>query len=116
MSNELYSVIITDSIGCTLDTVAFVEPTIGCFFIATALTPNGDGINDQWLVGGLEYFPEASVMVFNRWGQLLFESKGYTAAWDGTYKGENLATADYYFIIDYSPQAEPITGTVTIKY
>lgn len=116
LSEDVYSVTITDAIGCTLSEFAEVEPTIGCFFIATALTPNGDGFNDEWIVGGLEYYPQAIVQVFNRWGQLLFESKGYSTRWDGTWNGNLLPVADYYYVITYDENENPITGTVTIKY
>ncbi|MFM1931998.1 MAG: hypothetical protein RL226_1301, partial [Bacteroidota bacterium] len=74
---EVYTVVVTDAIGCTLSYLVEVEPTVGCFFIADMLTPNGDGANDEWVIGGLEFFPSSSVQIFNRWGQLLFESKGY---------------------------------------
>lgn len=115
-SSEFYTVTVTDDIGCTLDATVFVEPTIGCFYIATAITPNGDGSNDEWVIGGLEFFPDATVQVFNRWGQEVFESKGYPVRWDGRFKGEFLPVADYYFIIEYDKSKDPILGTVTIKY
>ena len=54
---DTYSVVVTDSLGCTLTRVVTVDPTIGCFFIAEAITPNGDGYNDEWIVGGLEFSP-----------------------------------------------------------
>lgn len=116
LPEEVYSVTVTDAIGCTLSFLVEVEPTIGCFFIAEAITPNGDGANDEWVIGGLEFFPNSTVQVFNRWGQLLFESKGYPTRWDGTFKGNVLPVADYYFVITYDQSKEPITGTVTIKY
>ncbi|MFM1930899.1 MAG: hypothetical protein RL226_202, partial [Bacteroidota bacterium] len=78
--------------------------------------PNGDGANDEWVIGGLEFFPSSSVQIFNRWGQLLFESKGYPNRWDGTYNGNILPIADYYYVITYDNSKDPITGTVTIKY
>lgn len=115
-SSEFYTVTVTDDIGCTLDATVFVDPTIGCFYIATAITPNGDGSNDEWVIGGLEFFPDATVQVFNRWGQEVFESKGYPVRWDGRFKGEFLPVADYYFIIEYDKSKDPILGTVTIKY
>ncbi|MEN9640428.1 MAG: hypothetical protein RLZZ262_2297, partial [Bacteroidota bacterium] len=80
------------------------------------LTPNGDGDNDLWLLGGIEYYPSAKIQVFNRWGQSVFESRGYNNPWDGSYQGQQLPVADYYFVIDYAEDKEPITGTVTIKY
>lgn len=115
-AEEQYEVIITDTLGCTIVAYAFIEPTEGCLFIATALTPNGDGSNDVWLIGGLEYFPLSTVQVYNRWGQILYESRGYSVPWDGTHNGNKVSVADYYFIIDYKVGEEPITGSVTVKY
>ena len=116
LDEGFYTVVVTDAIGCTLSDVVEVEPTEGCFFIATALTPNDDGFNDTWTIGGLEFFPQSNVKVFNRWGQLLFESEGYDSPWDGKFNGRPLPVADYYFIINYDDSQDPITGTVTIKY
>jgi gliding motility-associated-like protein len=116
LDEDVYDVTITDDIGCTIDTLAIVEPNIGCFFIATAITPNGDGANDEWLIGGLEYFPLSKVQVYNRWGQLLYESIGYSVPWDGRHNGNKLPASDYYFIITYDETEEPITGSVTLKY
>jgi gliding motility-associated-like protein len=115
-ANITYTVIVTDNIGCTVNAEVFVGATVGCFFISTGITPNGDGVNDFWTLGGLELFPECEVTVVNRWGQEVFFSKGYDAPWDGTYKNEKLPVADYYFVIDYSDTLDPIQGTVTIKY
>jgi gliding motility-associated-like protein len=114
--NANYTVRVTDDIGCNLTASVFVEVNIGCFFIATAITPNGDGVNDSWVLGGFEYYPDCKVNVFNRWGQTVFSSKGYPGQWDGRYNGQLLPVADYYFTIDYAPDKEVIMGTVTIKY
>lgn len=113
---DTYSVVVTDSLGCTLTRVVTVDPTIGCFFIAEAITPNGDGYNDEWIVGGLEYFPNSTVRVFNRWGQQVFSSTGYRERWDGRYNNVPLPMADYYYVIEFSGSEDPITGTVTLKY
>lgn len=114
--SQTYQVVVTDAIGCNLSAEVFVDPTLGCFFISTGITPNGDGVNDFWVLGGLEYYPDCKVNVFNRWGQNVFESKGYNNPWDGRLKGELLPVADYYFVIEYSEDKDPILGTVTIKY
>ena len=116
LSEDVYSVTVTDDIGCTLGFLATVEPTEDCLFIADALTPNADGINDRWVVGGLEFFPQSEVEVFNRWGQLVFRSKPGTTWWDGTFNGALLPASDYYYVISVFPGAQPITGTVTLKY
>lgn len=115
-SNLTYTVIVTDAIGCTLTDTVFVSPTVGCFFISNALTPNGDGYNDVWVLGGLEYFPDCVVNVYNRWGQNLYSSVGYLTPWNGLFKGEMLPAADYYYTIEYDKTKSPINGTVTLKY
>ncbi len=83
LKEDFYTVTITDEVGCTFTQSLFIDPTEGCFFVADALTPNGDGFNDEWIIGGLEYFPEAKVEVFNRWGQQVFQSIGTYTNWDG---------------------------------
>lgn len=116
LQEDMYSVVVTDSLGCTLTSTVEVEPTIGCLFIAEAITPNADGYNDEWIVGGLEYFPNAVVTVFNRYGQEMFRSVGYRERWDGRFNNKDLPVADYYYVIDFVDGTDPITGTVTLKY
>ena len=113
---DFYTITITDSLGCTFSEDLFIDPTEGCFFISNALTPNGDGYNDDWVIGGLEYFPEAKVEVFNRWGQQVFVSIGNYTNWDGKYNSNKLPVSDYYYVITFDPDSTPLTGTVTIKY
>jgi gliding motility-associated-like protein len=114
--NSDYMVLVTDAIGCNLSSSVFVDGNKECFFISTGITPNGDGVNDTWVLGGFEYYPECKVNVFNRWGQNIFTSTGYSAPWDGRFNGQLLPVADYYFTIDYSEEKEAIMGTVTLKY
>ena len=94
---DTYSVVVTDSLGCTLTRVVTVEPTIGCFFIAEAITPNGDGYNDEWIVGGLEYFPAAEVRVFNHGANRYSTLRGTQERWT-VVQQRAIAYGDYYFI------------------
>jgi gliding motility-associated-like protein len=85
--------------------------------IPTAFTPDGDGTNDFWIIPDLSTnFPNNIVRVYNRWGNLIFESEGYATPWDGTYNGEELPVASYYFIVDFNDGGvtKPESGTVTI--
>lgn len=79
-------------------------------------TPNGDGINDYFEIEHSERFPEMVVEVYNRWGSLLYSSKGYDSAtnWDGTTRGKEAPVGTYYYVIIPYSGAEPITGHVTI--
>ena len=83
--------------------------------IPNVFTPNGDGTNDVWNLNGIDEYPDAIVQVFNRWGDIVFESTvGYTEAWDGTYNGTDVPVATYYYIIKLSSSEEGISGTINI--
>ena len=111
-----YTVQITDAVGCVVDSSALVGFNPDCIFISTAITPNGDGFNDTWFIGGMDLHPNAVVQVYNRWGQLLFEESGYQDPWNGRFNGSELPIGDYYYFIDLGNGREPFTGTVTLKY
>ncbi len=81
--------------------------------IPNTFTPNGDGINDQWEVKGLESYTSASVQVFNRWGNRVFTSDG-SQPWDGRYQGDELPAGTYYYIITADQLYERISGAVSI--
>nr|WP_294793921.1 FG-GAP-like repeat-containing protein [uncultured Mucilaginibacter sp.] len=68
--------------------------------IPNAFTPNADGINDVWVIADLAFYPDCIVKIFNRNGALLYTSKGYATAWDGTANGKKLPPGTYYYVID----------------
>jgi len=82
--------------------------------IPNAFSPNNDGINDVWNIPALSSYADCSVQIFNRYGQLLFESKGYSKPWNGTFKGEQLPVATYYYIITANIKSGKIAGSVNI--
>ncbi|HJT73910.1 MAG TPA: gliding motility-associated C-terminal domain-containing protein, partial [Chitinophaga sp.] len=81
--------------------------------IPNAFSPNGDGINDYWAIDGLKARPVSTTEVFNRWGQLVFKSNGYSE-WPGTHKGKPLPTGTYYYVIKTSATEKPYTGWVQL--
>ena len=74
--------------------------------IPAAFTPNGDGENDLWLVEGLNTYEKASLKVFNRWGQLMFESVGDNfVGWDGyNQSGTEVTIGTYYYVIQLNDE------------
>jgi len=116
LTEDTYTVTVTDAVGCNLTVSEAITHIEGCLFIADALTPNGDGYNDEWIVGGLLDFPQSEVKVYNRWGQLLFFSSEGDVHWDGRFNNQRLPVADYYYTIELTPYDPPITGTVSLKY
>ncbi|MEI3801993.1 MULTISPECIES: T9SS type B sorting domain-containing protein [unclassified Chitinophaga] len=63
--------------------------------IPNAITPNGDGVNEVFIISGLELYPENELTILNRWGNHVFEQKGYTQNWNG--KGLNAGT--YFYLL-----------------
>jgi gliding motility-associated-like protein len=82
--------------------------------IPNAFTPNGDGINDYWKIPGIENYPGAVVQVFNRYGQQVFESKGYTTFFDGRLKGRALPSGVYYYVINLSSGCSILSGNLLL--
>ena len=82
--------------------------------IPNTFTPNNDGINDTWRIDYLNSYPDNRVQIFTRSGTVIFESKGYSKPWDGTFKGKPLPFDTYYYIIEPGSGRDPITGYVTI--
>lgn len=79
-----------------------------------AFSPNGDGVNDTWQIRYLDRYPDATVEVYDRYGQLLYQSVNYLVPWDGTYKGKSLPIGTYYYIINPKNGRQTISGSVTI--
>jgi len=120
LSNDVnYSVRYTDaSSGCFVDgTVAIrVNPAAGAAFIPTAFSPNNDGKNDLFRVGG-NNIKDVYLTVYNRWGEKVFEEKSALPAWDGTFKGvlQPLGTYVYYATVTFNDNSKSnFQGNVTL--
>ncbi len=79
-----------------------------------AFSPNGDGKNDVWNIPGIGNYPNCSVKIFNVWGVAVFTSKGYGTPWDGKYKGNDLPSGTYYYVIDPGDGSGELTGPVSL--
>ncbi|PKQ60519.1 hypothetical protein BZG02_18820 [Labilibaculum filiforme] len=83
--------------------------------VGNALTPNGDGINDKWLLQYESDLQAPEVAVFNIYGQEVYYSKSYQNDWKGNYNGSNLPNGAYYYLIDFKSESiKPIRGTLSI--
>ena len=103
--DECYGV---DSVKITVEKI--IDPVGG-------FSPNGDGVNDFFVIDRIANFPNAVVTIVNRWGNVIYVSPaGYTKPWNGTYKGNALTVGTYYYIIDLKDAVvkEPISGAVSI--
>jgi len=103
-----YTVTVTDDRGCTIDdNVTITQPEI-FIKVPSMFTPDGDGKNDFFVVEGLDIYPNASVVIFNSGGNVLYESSNAVAnPWDGTYKGTDVPVSSYYYIIKLNDSKVP---------
>lgn len=129
-SNNIVTYTVTGTLGdCVVQNqiVIIVNPNI---IPADVITPNGDGINDLWNILYIagptgtpvnNPFNNAEVKVFDRWGQIVFSSIGYTSGqeWDGTNGGKKLPASAYYYVIELNVEgieSEPFTGAISLIY
>ena len=89
-----------DSNGCVATDDAFVTVIPYCIKVMDAFTPNGDGMNDRWLVtNGAPCTKKNAVTIFNRYGHVVYKSDDYKNDWDGTYNGKPVPDATYYYVV-----------------
>lgn len=116
-----YTITVTDRTGCTASkdfTIDVIDDPRGCLKsikIFELFTPNGDGINDTWVIEGLQNYPDNSIQIFNRWGQQVYEVSPYNNDWQGTTTdGKSLPQGTYYYILTlYTTEAIQLAGDIT---
>jgi gliding motility-associated-like protein len=112
-SDTNYKLIVTSAEGCIAAAEVFVR-VLKFPVIPNAFTPNSDGINDTWNIKYLDSYPNNTVEIYNRYGERVYSSIGYAVPWDGRYKGADLPTGAYYYIINPKNGRKTISGSVTI--
>ncbi len=120
-ATTLYLLTITDSFHCSASKEILINVLNDCdsrLTIPSAFSPNGDGINDIFRVihrGEIEQF---DFKVFNRWGELVFETTNPNDGWDGYHKGslQELAVYAYYVRHLCSGKERTIIGNVTLVH
>jgi gliding motility-associated-like protein len=114
LEDGMFILEVTDSVGCSSTALVEVKTiNVDCIEIPTAISPNADGVNDVWIIKGLELYPEALIEIYNKWGNLLYSNNSYQNDWDGKYQGTDLPAAVYYFIIKLDEETVH-TGSLTI--
>jgi gliding motility-associated-like protein len=95
-----YSVAVTDSHSCAVHIEAIVSED-SCFEIRIydVITPNADGVNDVWVIEGLNRYPQNTVQIFDKWGDLVYERSNYNNEWYGQGRGSALLPDGTYFYL-----------------
>lgn len=96
--------------------------------VVNVITPNGDGVHDVLEIRGLSSYPNNTVRIYNRWGVMVFQTKGYNTSgnvFDGTSQGRvtvdqdnKLPVGTYFYVIDYQDNGgstKQLTGYIYIN-
>ncbi|WP_298505669.1 gliding motility-associated C-terminal domain-containing protein [uncultured Maribacter sp.] len=99
---------------------AFVTPS--CLHVFNEFSPNGDGVNDVFKIECITRYPNNSLKIYNRWGNIVFEQNGYDNTWQGISNGratvstdEALPVGTYYYVLDLGEGSEPIQDWLYIN-
>lgn len=117
MVTGIYSVRVKDSNGCSAD--ARVKVTVDCsdIYFPSAFTPNSDGLNDDFgAAGNIASVTHYGLLVFNRWGEIVFATGNPYQRWNGSQQGKQNPTNVYVWTAHYFLRGKEIMqrGTVTI--
>ncbi len=116
-----YWVVITDSNGCAKsDTITIGDDLLNCssdLWLPNIFSPNGDFLNDELIVRGAETASEFLFIIYNRWGEKVFESSNPNTGWDGTFNGKVMNDGVFAYMVNaiFMDGSEArINGTITL--
>ncbi len=100
-SDGTFHVEVRDELGCVgRDSINFQERCPATFYVPTAFSPNNDGQNDFFQVFEDQVLA-AQLQIFDRWGNLVFETDELSQAWDGTWQGQIASEGVYVWTLQY---------------
>ncbi len=109
-----YTVTVTDNSGCAVSKVF----DLGCtalipIVVPQLITPNNDGKNDLWIIQNVEQYPDIQVWVYNRWGNLVYQSQPYQNDWNGYFTegvkvNGPLPASTYFYLIDTNKKSQDL--------
>jgi gliding motility-associated-like protein len=104
MSDVSYTYSAVDNNGCVGDIIFNISIDEACAIaVYNGLTPNGDGINDFWIIDNIENYSNNKVYIYNRWGNKVFQTSNYNNAenvWDGKFNGQVVPSGTYFYVIE----------------
>jgi gliding motility-associated-like protein len=111
-----YAVVVTNSFGYQATIPVLLTVIVDYKLVPNNLvTPNGDGVNDKWVIPNIDMYPDNEVMVYDKAGRAVFSKRGYNNEWDGTVNGKLLKEDAYFYVIKFNKDgALPIRGYVSI--
>jgi gliding motility-associated-like protein len=92
---------------------------LSAIVIPEFISPNGDGVNDYFFLEGLERYPKNLLLIYNRWGDVVYEASPYSNTWEGqsnkSFHGDVLSGGSYFYSFQTKPGEIPFTGYIILK-
>ena len=107
---------VTDDFGCVNDTTIQVRVEDCTIEASNVMTVNNDGVNDNLIIDGVEFWPNTKLTIYDRWGKLVYESDNYQNDWNGNVKDSDrkVPAGTYYYFVQRSIDSTPQTGYLTL--
>jgi gliding motility-associated-like protein len=80
-------------------------------------SPNGDNVNDLWVIDGLDKYPNNYIYIYDRWGQEVFQSRSYSIikAWDGRVRSGTVSEGVFYYVLELNDDDnQQYKGSITV--
>ncbi len=107
-----YEVTIYNGFTCITDQVQVVEDCRPVIIAPNAFSPNGNGENDEFFVFPNDFVANFEILIYTRWGELVFRSENQDFRWDGVYRGQLLPPGTYAYVMKFTSSLNPLLGVV----
>lgn len=121
-TDEFYYLLCSDICNDYCDTVYVkVDITNTALLFPEFISPNNDGVNDTWVISGLENYPDHEVIIMNRWGDAFYTAKPYTNDWQGQSNtglvmiNGQATDGTYFFVFIPAPGEDPVKGFIELR-
>jgi gliding motility-associated-like protein len=116
LTSGIYTILVEDNNGCIVNgNYRLTEP--GVLEMPTGYSPNGDLRNDFFVIHGLDAYPDNKLIVFNRWGNIVYEQTNYINDWNGeNNSGEEIPDGTYFALLTvYGKEEITLKGYVDLR-
>lgn len=119
-TSQPFELFVTDGFSCKVVRLLGDSPCdfeVGVF-VPESFSPNDDGINDAFIIPGIEGYPLNTLFIFNRWGDRMYQATGYdnrSLRWDGSSDSGIAPAGTYYYVLDLGNDTPPLTGFIYLN-